>query len=53
MLGVLLFGLAGITVAREYEPYKEYIWLPIVLVVLSGVIIVINIIRLIRRHTFR
>ncbi len=51
MLLVFLFGLAGISVARENVEYNAYIWLPIVLVVLSGGIIIVSIVRLIRRHT--
>ena len=51
MLLVFLFGLAGISVAREQIQYSGYIWVPIVLVVLSGAIVIVNIIRLIRRHT--
>ncbi len=50
MLLVLLFGLAGISVARENLQFNDYIWVPIVLVVLSGGVILFNIIRLIRRH---
>lgn len=53
MLLVFLFGLAGISVARGQEQYYGYIWVPLVLVVLSGGIIVLNIIRLIRQHTSR
>lgn len=53
MLFVFLFGLAGISVAREHEQYNGYIWVPLVLVVLSGGIIVFNIIRLIRQRTSR
>jgi hypothetical protein len=50
---VLLFGLAGISVARAQEQYNGYIWVPLVLVVLSGGIIVMNVIRLIRQHMSR
>ena len=50
MLLVFLFGLAGISVARANIQFNGYIWLPIVLVVLSGGIILFNILRLIRRH---
>ena len=53
MLFVFLFGLAGISVAREQEQYNGYIWVPLVLVVLSGSVIVFNIIRLMRQHTSR
>jgi hypothetical protein len=50
MLLVLLFGLAGISVARENDQFNNYIWVPVILVVLSGGIILFNVIRLIRRH---
>ena len=50
---VLLFGLAGISVARANIQFNDYIWVPVVLVVLSGGIIIFNIIRLIRRHAAR
>jgi hypothetical protein len=50
---VFLFGLAGISVARANIQFNDYIWVPIVLVVLSGGIIMFNIIRLIRRHAAR
>jgi hypothetical protein len=53
MLFVFLFGMAGISVARENIQFKDYIWVPIVLVVLSGSIMMFNIIRLIKRHTSR
>jgi uncharacterized membrane protein len=51
MLLVFLFGLAGISVARENIAYNGYIWVPVVLVVLSGGIMIVNMVRLIRRHT--
>ena len=50
MLLVFLLGLAGISVARENIQFNGYIWVPIVLVVLSGGIMLFNILRLIRRH---
>ena len=53
MLLVFLFGLAGISVARANIQFNGYIWVPIVLVVLSGGIILFNILRLIRRHAAR
>jgi len=53
MLFVFLFGLAGISVARANMQFNDYIWVPIVLVVLSGGVILFNIIRLIRRHATR
>jgi hypothetical protein len=53
MLAVFLFGLAGISVARENVQFNSYIWVPMVLVGLSSGIILSNIIRLIRRHAAR
>jgi hypothetical protein len=53
MLLVFLFGWVGISVARENTAYAGYIWVPIVLVVLSGGIMIFSIVRLIRRHTFK
>jgi hypothetical protein len=53
MLIVLLFGLAGISVARANVEFNDYIWVPIVLVGLSGGVILFNIMRLIRRRAAR
>jgi hypothetical protein len=50
MLFVLFVGLVGISVTREYEAYSGYIWVPALLVVLSGGLIITNVIRLIRRY---
>ena len=51
MLFVFLVGLIGISVTREYDEYKDYIWVPAVLVILGGSLMVTSIIRLIRRYT--
>jgi hypothetical protein len=51
MLVVFLVGLSGISVTHEYEAYNGYIWVPALLVILSGFLIITNIIRLIRRYT--
>ena len=51
MLVVFLVGLAGISVTRDFDAYNGYIWLPALLVILSGCLIVTNIMRLIRRYT--
>jgi hypothetical protein len=50
MVMVLLFGLVGISVTREIEQYHDYVWVPVVLVVLSTGVMLSAIIRLIRRH---
>ena len=51
MLVVFLVGLVGISVTREYEAYNGYIWVPALLVILSGFLIITSVIRLIRRYT--
>jgi len=50
MLLVLLFGIAGISVARNFNPYSGYIWLPILLVALSGALIISTTIRFVKRY---
>ena len=51
MLIVFLVGLSGISVTREVDEYNGYVWIPSLLVVLSGCLIIINTIRLVRRYT--
>ena len=51
MLVVFLVGLAGISVTRDFDAYNGYIWLPALLVILSGCLIITNIMRLIHRYT--
>jgi hypothetical protein len=51
MLIVFVVGLSGISVTREIDEYNGYVWVPALLVVLSGSVIITNIIRLIRRYT--
>ena len=50
LLVVFLFGFIGISVASESISYSSYIWVPIILVVLSGGVILSITIRLIRRY---
>ena len=50
MLIALLFGLVGISVTREIEQYHDYLWVPLVVVVLSTGVMISAIFRLIRRH---
>jgi len=50
---VLLFGLVGISVARENVEYHEYMWVAVLLAVLSGAVIVSTAIRLVKRYTHR
>ena len=50
MLLVLLFASAGISVANGYPAYEGYVWVPIVLLVLSAGIIITTMARLIKRY---
>lgn len=50
MFLVLLFGIAGISAASEKAEYNDYIWVPVLLVVMSAVVIVSISIRLIKRY---
>ena len=50
MFLVLLFGIAGISAASEKTEYNNYIWVPVLLVVMSAGVIVSISIRLIKRY---
>ena len=47
---VFLFGVAGVSVALSHPAFHGYIWVPIMIMVLSGAVIVSVTIRLIRRY---
>ena len=49
LAAVFLFGLAGISVARGSEDYRPYLWVPQLLVIASGVLILTTLIRAVRR----
>lgn len=53
MILVFFFGVVGITVARENAQYYEYVWIAVLLVVMSGGVIFSTIVRLIKRHARR
>ena len=53
MLMVFFFGVIGISVARENAEYHGYVWIAVLIVVMSGGIIFSTIIRLIKRHARR
>ena len=50
LLLVFLFAIVGISVTREDPAYDNYIWVPILLLVLSSGIIITTIVRLIKRY---
>jgi hypothetical protein len=53
MLIVFFFGIAGISVAQENQEYHGYVWIAVLLVVMSGGVIFSIAIRLIKRHARR
>lgn len=50
MFVIFLFGFTGILVSQEEVDYRDYIWMPVLLVVLSGAGIVSTSVRLIKRY---
>jgi uncharacterized sodium:solute symporter family permease YidK len=53
MLGIFFFAIAGLGVAREVAAYRSYSWVPILLMILSGALVVTTTIRLIQSYTTR
>lgn len=53
MLWVFVFGIVGIVVAREYAEYHGYIWVPVLLVVLSGAVLITSSYHLLKRYLAR
>ena len=50
MVPLLLFGLLGIWVAHQQRIFREHIWVPVALVVLSASVILSTLIRMLRRR---
>jgi hypothetical protein len=50
---LLVFGLIGVSVAEEFEPYRGYIWVPRLLVVVSALLIAAVLGYLLCRRPFR
>ena len=53
MIVFILFALVGIKITRETLEYHGYIWVPVLLLVMSSAVIVSTSIRLIKRYTWR
>ena len=47
---VFFFGFAGVSVARENIHYQQHMWVPILLIVMSGGVIISTTIRLAKRY---
>ena len=50
MVVVVLFAVEGIKVAGKVEAYGDYIWVPVLLLVMSLIVLMTNIIRLFQRY---
>lgn len=50
---VFLFSGIGVRVALEYEAHQEHGWVPLVLMVLSGIVLATNVIRVLTRMVRR
>jgi uncharacterized membrane protein len=53
MIFVFFFGVIGISVARENGAYQGYVWIAVLLVVMSAGVIFSTTFRLIKRHSRR
>ena len=53
MFIVFLFGAAGISASRENIAFHEHVWVPVLLMLMSGGVIISTIIRLIKRVSRR
>ena len=51
MLAVFLLGIAGLRVAQEVAAYNGYVWVPALLMILSGALTITMTIRLIQSYT--
>ncbi len=52
MFLVCVFGAMGISAARETPEYNDFVWVPALLIILGGVVILSTALRLIMRYTF-
>jgi hypothetical protein len=50
MFVAFLFGMLGISVAHGYLAYRPFVWVPVLVVILSAFVILSTTIRLIRRY---
>jgi len=50
---IIFFGFSGLSVARENPVTQAYIWIPLLLIVLSAGVILSTLIRLLKRYLHR
>jgi uncharacterized membrane protein len=50
---VFYFSIEGIGVALEHEAYRRHAWVPVLLTLLSGVLLTVNLFRILSRMIYR
>ena len=50
MFLVVLFAIDGIKVAGQINAYNDYVWVPVLLLLLSVSVFVTNLVRLVKRY---
>ena len=50
---VFFFSVQGVGVALENDPYQRHVWVPVLLMFLSGILLVWNLFRILRRILLR
>ena len=50
---IFFFSVQGIGVALEHDPYQRHVWVPVLLMFLSGALLVWNLFRILRRMVQR
>lgn len=53
MIVVFLFGISGIDVIQKSPEYRNHIWVPLMLIILSGLVGISTFLRLSRRYFHR
>ena len=50
---VFILGFAGLSVAQENEIFQGYLWVPVLVMLLSGIVVASITVRLIKRYLHR
>ncbi len=53
MAVILIFSIVGVAAARNVPEYRGYVWVPVLLAVMSTGVLVSTIVRLVRRNASR
>jgi hypothetical protein len=51
--GVFYFSMEGVSVALDHGPYERHVWIPVLLLFLSGTILVGSLFRILKRMVHR